>query len=91
MIGGESTGVDENTTDVLLECAWFEPERVAATGRGHGINSDARARFERGVDPASLSSGIESAAAMIIELCGGEASEPRLRPTMSTIAFSRCR
>ena len=78
VIGGESTGVDENTTDVLIECAWFEPERVAATGRGHGINSDARARFERGVDPASLSSGIESAAAMIIELCGGEASEPRL-------------
>jgi len=78
VIGGESTGVDENTTDVLLECAWFEPEAVAATGRRHGINSDARARFERGVDPASLSSGIESAAAMIIELCGGEASEPRI-------------
>jgi phenylalanyl-tRNA synthetase beta chain len=78
VIGGESTGVDENTTDVLLECAWFEPEAVAASGRRHGINSDARARFERGVDPASLSSGIESAAAMIIELCGGEASEPRI-------------
>ena len=57
VIGGESTGVDENTTDVLLECAWFEPEAVASTGRRHGINSDARARFERGVDPASLLAG----------------------------------
>ena len=78
VIGGESTGVDENTTDVLLECAWFEPEAVAATGRRHGINSDARARFERGVDTASLSSGIEYGTAMILELCGGEPSEPRI-------------
>jgi len=78
VIGGDSTGVDENTTDVLLECAWFEPEAVAATGRRHAINSDARARFERGVDRNTLSTAIESAAAMIIELCGGEASEPRI-------------
>jgi phenylalanyl-tRNA synthetase beta chain len=78
VIGGESTGVDENTTDVLLECAWFEPEAVAATGRRHGIISDARARFERGVDTASLSSGIEYGTAMILELCGGEPSEPRI-------------
>ena len=76
VIGGESTGVDEGTTDVLLECAWFEPEAVAAAGRRHGIISDARARFERGVDTASLSSGIEYATAMILELCGGEPSEP---------------
>ena len=78
VIGGESTGVDENTTDVLLECAWFEPEAVAATGRRHGINSDARARFERGVDTASLAAGIEYGTAMILELCGGEPSEPRI-------------
>src|SRR6185312_2654566 len=78
VIGGDSTGVDETTTDVLLECAWFEPEAVAATGRRHAINSDARARFERGVDRNTLSTAIESAAAMIIELCGGEASEPRI-------------
>ena len=76
IIGGESTGVDEGTTDVLLECAWFSPETVAATGRRHGVISDARARFERGVDPTTVASGIESAAAMIIELCGGEPSEP---------------
>jgi phenylalanyl-tRNA synthetase beta chain len=78
VIGGESTGVDESTTDVLLECAWFEPEAVAATGRRHGIISDARARFERGVDTASLSSAIEYATTMILELCGGEPSEPRI-------------
>jgi phenylalanyl-tRNA synthetase beta chain len=78
IIGGETTGVDEETTDVLLECAWFEPAMIGMTGRRHGINSDARARFERGIDPMKLSSAIEDAAQMIIELCGGEASEPRL-------------
>ena len=78
VIGGESTGVDENTTDVLLECAWFDPAAIAATGRRHGIVTDARARFERGIDPMKLSSAIEDAAQMIVELCGGEASEPRI-------------
>ena len=75
VMGGEYSGVTEETTDVLLECAWFDPERTGATGRRHGINSDARARFERGVDPASVVSGIEAATRMILELCGGEASE----------------
>lgn len=75
VIGGEATGVTEGTTDVLLECAWFEPEAIGATGRRHGIITDARARFERGVDPVTLKAMVESATAMIIELCGGEASE----------------
>ena len=78
VIGGESTGVDETTTDVLLECAWFDPATIAATGRRHGIVTDARARFERGIDPMKLSSAIESAARMIVEFCGGELSEPRI-------------
>ena len=78
IIGGDSTGVDEGTTDVLLECAWFEPAMIGTTGRRHAINSDARARFERGVDPMKLASAIEDAARMIIDLCGGEASEPRI-------------
>ena len=78
VIGGESTGVDENTTDVLLECAWFDPVRIAATGQRHGISTDARSRFERGIDPAKLSTGIEDATQMILDLCGGEASEPRI-------------
>jgi phenylalanyl-tRNA synthetase beta chain len=76
IVGGESTGVDEGTTDVLLECAWFDPEIIARTGQRHAIVTDARARFERGIDPMKLSSAIESAAQMIIDHCGGEASEP---------------
>ena len=78
VIGGETTGVDEGTTDVLLECAWFDPDRIGATGRRHIINTDARARFERGVDPAKMAVAIETATAMILELCGGEASEPAI-------------
>jgi phenylalanyl-tRNA synthetase beta chain len=78
IIGGESTGVDESTTDVLLECAWFDPLMISATGRRHAITTDARARFERGVDPMKLSSAIESAAQMIVDFCGGEPSEPRI-------------
>lgn len=78
IVGGESTGVDDGTTDVLLECAWFEPAIIAATGQRHGISTDARSRFERGVDPMKLSTAIESAAQMILDLCGGEPSEPRI-------------
>jgi phenylalanyl-tRNA synthetase beta chain len=78
VIGGESTGVDERTTDVLLECALFDPAAIAATGRRHGIVSDARARFERGVDPNHASTAIETATQMILELCGGEPSHPRI-------------
>ena len=78
VIGGESTGVDESTTDVLLECALFDPDSIAATGRRHGIVSDARARFERGVDPSHANTAIETATQMILDLCGGEPSEPRL-------------
>jgi len=78
IIGGDSTSVDEGTTDVLLECAWFDPARIGETGRRHGINTDARARFERGIDPMKLAGAIESAARMILDLAGGDASEPRI-------------
>ena len=78
IIGGDSTSVDEGTTDVLLECAWFDAARIGETGRRHGINTDARARFERGIDPIKLASAIESAAQMIIDLTGGEVSEPKI-------------
>ena len=78
VMGGEHSGVTAATTDVLLECAWFDPERIGRTGRRHGIASDARARFERGIDPMTLTTAIETAAQMIVELCGGEASEPRI-------------
>ncbi|HET7708960.1 MAG TPA: phenylalanine--tRNA ligase subunit beta [Sphingomicrobium sp.] len=78
VIGGESTGVDEHTTDVLLECAWFDPAIIAATGQRHAVFTDARARFERGIDPMKLSAAIESAAKMILDLCGGEVAQPTI-------------
>jgi phenylalanyl-tRNA synthetase beta chain len=75
VIGGEATGCDETTTDVFVECALFDPVRVALTGRHHQIASDARSRFERGIDPALLPAAIEAATRMIIDLCGGEPSD----------------
>ncbi|GAA4031680.1 phenylalanine--tRNA ligase subunit beta [Sphingomonas rosea] len=75
VIGGESSGVSDATTDVLLECAWFDPVSIARTGQRHQVNTDARARFERGVDPTRLEAMIDAATAMIVDLCGGEASE----------------
>ncbi len=74
IVGGESTGCDEGTTCVFLECALFDPIRVADTGRRLGILSDARARFERGIDTALMPDAVEAATRMILELCGGEAS-----------------
>lgn len=75
IIGGEPSGCTEETTAVFLEAALFDPLRVAATGRRLGIDSDARYRLERGVDPEAVVSGIEMASRLILELCGGEASE----------------
>jgi len=75
VIGAEATGSDEGTTTVFLECALFDPVRIALTGRAHQINTDARARFERGIDPALLPDAVEAATRMILDLCGGEASE----------------
>jgi phenylalanyl-tRNA synthetase beta chain len=76
VIGGEPTGVGGVTTDVFLEAALFDPQRTGRTGRALGIESDARYRFERGVDPAFVIPAMELATRMILELCGGEASEP---------------
>ncbi|MDE2444875.1 MAG: phenylalanine--tRNA ligase subunit beta [Alphaproteobacteria bacterium] len=75
IIGGEPSSCLESTTNVFLESAWFDPQATAATGRKLGIISDARYRFERGVDPAFTQTGAEIASRMILELCGGEASE----------------
>jgi len=75
IMGGEESGVSSATTDVLIEAAYFAPERIGATGRALGITSDARARFERGVDPAFVAPGLDLAAAMVVALCGGEVSE----------------
>ncbi len=72
VIGGEATGCDETTRTVFVECALFDPVRVALTGRRHQIVSDARQRFERGLDPALMPDAIEAATQMILQLCGGE-------------------
>ncbi|MCA0941221.1 phenylalanine--tRNA ligase subunit beta [Salipiger pacificus] len=75
VMGGEPTGVSDETVDVFLEAAYFQTVRTAYTGRALKINSDARYRFERGIDPSSAAPGIEAATAMILEIAGGEASE----------------
>ena len=75
VMGGEDTGVQDGTTEVFLEVAYFTPIKVAATGRKLGIQSDARYRFERGIDPQSVHWGTDVATRLILELCGGEASE----------------
>ncbi len=73
IVGGEATGTSDATTSVFLECALFDPVITARTGRRHQIGTDARQRFERGVDPALLPHAMEAATAMILELCGGQA------------------
>jgi phenylalanyl-tRNA synthetase beta chain len=74
IMGGIESGVSPETTSVLIESAWFTPERIGATGRALGIHSDARARFERGVDPGFVDPGLELATRMVLDLCGGEPS-----------------
>ena len=74
IMGGEKTGCSQATTDVLIELALWEPINIAQTGRKLGINSDARYRFERGVDPAFMLPGLEMATRMVLELCGGTPS-----------------
>jgi phenylalanyl-tRNA synthetase beta chain len=75
IMGGEATGCSEKTTDVLIESALWDELNIAQTGRKLGINSDARYRFERGVDPAFMLPGLELATQMVLDLCGGQASE----------------
>ena len=86
VIGGESTGCAADTTDVFLEIALFDPVRTAATGRALGIESDARYRFERGVDAAFMPAGVEIATRLILDLCGGEASAPVVAGAMPETA-----
>src|SRR5271155_3170889 len=75
IMGGEKTGCSATTTDVLIESALWEPINIAQTGRKLGVNSDARYRFERGVDPAFMLPGLELATKMVLDLCGGTPSE----------------
>ena len=95
IMGGQESGVSEATTDVLLEAAWFDPLRTAQTGRATGINSDAKYRFERGVDTGFVISGHDLATQLILDLCGGEASELMLAGEVpappSAVAFDPAR
>ena len=75
IMGGENSGVQDDTTDVLLEIAYFDPPRIGVTGRKLGLASDARTRFERGVDPAFLQEGLDLLTGLIVELAGGTPSE----------------
>ena len=76
VMGGQSTAVSDTTTNVFLEAAWFDPLRTARTGRTTGIISDARYRFERGVDRNSCMDGLKQAVEIILEYAGGKASKP---------------
>src|SRR5262249_55278561 len=75
IMGGELSRCDEHTTEVLCESALWEPSNIAQTVRNLGIHSDARYRFERGVDPNFMVPGLELATQMVLDLCGGEPSE----------------
>ena len=87
IMGGEHSGATDATTDVLLEIAYFDPEAIGVTGRKLGIASDARTRFERGVDPAFLDEGLDILTSLILKTCGGKpgavtrAGKPPVDPT----------
>jgi phenylalanyl-tRNA synthetase beta chain len=91
IMGGLDTGSFEDTKNVFLESAWFDPARIARAGRKQGIISDARYRFERGVDPQFVLPGLELCTSLILEWCGGEASDViiagELPPPHKPIAF----
>jgi phenylalanyl-tRNA synthetase beta chain len=78
VMGGEDTGINDATTDVFLEVAYFDPDAIAGRGRRYGLVTDASQRFERGVDPALQERAIERAAALIIECAGGQAGPTQL-------------
>ena len=87
ILGGEDTGCSEETKNVLIECAYFDPLRTAATGRKTGIISDARYRFERGVDPAFVLPGLDLATHLMMQVAGGTPSKARVagKPPIKTL------
>jgi phenylalanyl-tRNA synthetase beta chain len=95
IMGGEDSGVSETTTDVMLEIAYFTPERIARTGQALALTSDARSRFERGVDPAFLDDGLAILTGLILDICGGEpsaavhAGEPPVKKRVITFDYAR--
>ncbi len=85
IIGGASTGCTDDTVNVFLEAALWDPINIAQTGRALQIHSDARYRFERGVDPLTVASGLDAATQMILDLCGGTASDLVVEGVMPTV------
>ena len=73
IFGGEHSGVNQETTSVLLECAWFAPLAITGRARRHGLHTDASHRYERGVDPALQQQAMERATRLLLDICGGEA------------------
>lgn len=78
IMGGEHSGCDENTVDVLIESALWDPMNIAKSGRSLGIITDARYRFERGVDPDYMVPGLERTTELVLELCGGKAAKAEI-------------
>ena len=95
IMGGLASGSTLDTQNVLVESAWFAPVPIALSGRHHNIDSDARYRFERGVDPASVETGLNLAVHMIVEICGGTICAPvtagQMPDTAKTVAFDPAR
>jgi len=95
IMGGEDSGVSAATADVMLEVAYFTPERIARTGQALELTSDARSRFERGVDPAFLDGGLAILTGLILEICGGQPSaalrvgQPPVEQRVITFDFNR--
>jgi phenylalanyl-tRNA synthetase beta chain len=95
IMGGEDTGTTTETRNVLIECAYFDPQRTAATGRKAGIVSDARYRFERGVDPGFILPGLDLGTALMLGVAGGEPSRrkvagaPPVSKTVVSFSFSQ--
>lgn len=81
VMGGEGSGSTETTTNVLIESAWFDPVRTTMTGRKTGLLTDARYRFERGVDPQSVMPGLDLATDLIVQICGGTPSKAKVAGT----------
>ncbi|TDK35422.1 phenylalanine--tRNA ligase subunit beta [Rhizobium deserti] len=78
IMGGEHSGCDENTVDVLIESALWDPINIAKSGRALGIITDARYRFERGIDPDYMVPGLDRTTELVLELCGGTAAEAKV-------------
>lgn len=73
IFGGEHSGVNGETQDVLLECAFFSPLSITGRARRHGLHTDASHRYERGVDPALQYKAMERATRLLLDICGGQA------------------